>query len=323
MGALLRAALALLLIFGAATPSQAADVRFATWNIANFWHVPGEYLRPARGGGPGLIRLRADYDAIRAVIGQLGADVIGLQEMASPEAVRALFPEEEWGLVFSGRLADDLAADPNKLDRPETRDIYTAIVYRKHLAELVAVERLRGLSQPETGDDGETRYTREGTAAKLRIGGREAWVASLHLKSGCARPNDLENHSDPDRPWVERACKMLAAQIPVLERWVDDKIAAGEHVILLGDFNRQLDRGDDDVRADLDDKDPADLLLTPHRQKILCPAHRHDPQVSVDYVIISESLRERARLGNPAPIVPVISEKISDHCPVWLGIDWD
>ncbi len=319
---MLRAALIVLLGLAAA-PAQAADLRFATWNIANFWHVPGEYLRPARDGGPGLIRLRSDYDGLRGVSGQLGADVIGLQEMASPEAVRALFPEDEWGLVFSGRLADDLAADPDKLKRPESRDIYTALVYRRHLAEVVAVERLRGLSQPETGNDGETRYTREGTAAKLRIGGREIWVASLHLKSGCARANDLETHSDPDRPWVERACRILARQIPELERWVDDKMAAGEHVILLGDFNRQLDRGGDDVRADLDDKDPADLFITPHRHKILCPAYRPTPQTSVDYVIISESLRDRARLGNPSPSVPVISEKISDHCPVWLDIDWD
>jgi endonuclease/exonuclease/phosphatase family metal-dependent hydrolase len=313
----------LLLLAGVVQSASASDVRFATWNIANFWHVPGEYLRPARGGGPGLIRLRSDLAAIRAVIGQLGADVIGLQEMPSPQAVRALFPEEEWGLVFSGRLADDIADAPDKLDRPETRDIYTAIVYRKHLGEVVAVERLRGLSLAETSDDGEVRYTREGTAAKLRIGKREVWVVSLHLKSGCAHPNDLETHADPERPWVERACKMLAAQIPVLEQWVDEKIARGEHVILLGDFNRQLDRGNDAVRADLDDKDPADLLLTPHRQTILCPAHRHEPQVSVDYVIISESLREHARLGNRAPTVPVISEKISDHCPVWLDIDWD
>ncbi len=313
----------IVLLAGLAAPAQACDLRFATWNIANFWHVPGEYLRPARGGAPGLIRLRSDYDGLRAVIGQLGADVIGLQEMASPDAVRVLFPEDEWGLVFSGRLADDLAGDPDKLARPQTRDIYTAIVYRKHLAEVIAVERLRGLSMPETGDNGETRFTREGIAARLRIGGREVWVASVHLKSGCTRPNDLENHSDPDRPWVERACKLLAAQIPVLERWVDDKLAAGEHVILLGDFNRQLDRSDDDVRADLDDKDPADLFITPHRHEILCPAHRPTPQTSVDYVIISESLRERVRLGNPAPTVPVISEKISDHCPVWLDIDWD
>jgi len=320
---MLRAAVLLVCLAIAPVPASAADVRFATWNIANFWHVPGECLRPARDGGPGLIRLRSDLEGIRGVIGQLGADVIGLQEMASPEAVRALFPEDEWGLVFSGRLADDLAADPDKLESPSTRDIYTAIVYRKHLAEVIAVERLQDLSQPETGDDGETRYTREGTAARLRIGDRAVWVASLHLKSGCVRANDLENHSDPERPWAERACKILAAQIPVLERWVDAKIAAGEHVILLGDFNRQLDRSDDAVRAELDDMDPADLFITPHRHEILCQAHRPQPQVKLDYVIISESLRERARLGNAAPTVPVISEKISDHCPIWLDIDWD
>jgi hypothetical protein len=78
----------------------AETLRVATWNIANFWHVEGEHLLPARDGGPGLQRTAEDYDAIRAVVDALDAHVIGLQEMGSPEAVRLIFPNTEWDMAF-------------------------------------------------------------------------------------------------------------------------------------------------------------------------------------------------------------------------------
>ena len=48
----------IVLLAGLAAPAQAGDLRFATWNIANFWHVPGEYLRPARGSATPRPRCR-------------------------------------------------------------------------------------------------------------------------------------------------------------------------------------------------------------------------------------------------------------------------
>ncbi len=59
---MLRAAVLLLLLALAPVPAGAADIRFATSNIADFWHAPGVNLRPARDGGPGLIRLDVDWD---------------------------------------------------------------------------------------------------------------------------------------------------------------------------------------------------------------------------------------------------------------------
>lgn len=89
--------------------------RVAIWNIANFWHVPGEYLRPGQDGGPGQIRTEPDFDAIRALAASLNADVIALQEIASPEAARIAFPEADYDLIFSDRFVTDLAANPDKL----------------------------------------------------------------------------------------------------------------------------------------------------------------------------------------------------------------
>lgn len=298
-------------------------MRFVTWNIENFWPTPGEYLRTGLDGEPSRIRIASDYDAIRAVIAQLGADVAGLQEMASPEAVRTLFPEGDWGLVFAKSFEEDLAADPGKLSDPARRDIYSAIVFRRTSAALVAEERILGLRIPEPKRDGAMGLTREGVAAKLRFGQRELWVASIHLKSHCAEVDDPFGFCDPADPETQTACRILAAQILILKSWLDAKLAAGEDVILLGDFNNQLMRPGNTVRVALDRDVPGGLSYVPSSFTTLCAAFRDEPRPSIDYIVISPGLRKGARLGNPTPKLNFISDKISDHCPVWLDIDFD
>ena len=283
----------------------AAPLRLATWNIANFWHVEGEHLRPAANGGPGLIRSGADYDAIRGVIEELDADVIGLQEIASPDSAHALFPAAEWDLVFSRRFEDEIAQDPGKLDSDQTRDIYEALVVRRDAATVVGTERIELDILHEDG-----RPVREGTAALLDANGFRFWAVALHLKSGCFTDNDLTQRSD---------CRTLARQIPVLEDWIDAKSALGLPVVLLGDFNRRLDRGVDVVREDLDDNDPVDLFKVPHRQDLVCTAFNSAPTTSIDYVIVNEALWDLVRVPD-IPKLDVADPQISDHCPVFVDV---
>ena len=100
-------------------PSRAQTLRVATWNIENFWHVEGGiFAGPYKGRD--TLRYKDDYAALRATIEALDADVWALQEMGSPEAARALFPEDQWQLVFSARY-----------DRAAQRDIYTALAVRR------------------------------------------------------------------------------------------------------------------------------------------------------------------------------------------------
>jgi hypothetical protein len=297
-------------------------MRFVSWNIENYWPVPHEHLRVSKiSGEPSLVRIDSDYDAIRAVIGQLGGDVFGLQEMASPEAVRTLFPEKDWGLVFAGNFADDLARDPDKLSDPRKRDIYPAVVYRRTSAQLVAEERIPGLRMPEPEPDGSIGYTREGIAAKLRIRNREVWVASIHLKAFCAEVLDPFTYSNPAEPMRTVACQILAAQLPILRAWVAAKVQAGEDVVLLGDFNNQLARTDSKVGAYLNEGIPGGLIATPGDRTDLCTAFRDEPRPSIDFIMITQGLAERAR-RNSMPKLNILSEKISDHCPVWLDIDF-
>ena len=77
------------------TTSDHQSLRIATWNIANFWHMPNEHLRPQRNGNDGLQRTESDYNDIKSIISELDADVWGLQEIGSPEAAESLFPNSD------------------------------------------------------------------------------------------------------------------------------------------------------------------------------------------------------------------------------------
>ena len=290
------------------TANSDGPLRFATWNIANFWHVEGEHLRPKRNGDPGQTRSAADYDAIRDVILKLDADVIGLQEIGSPDGVRLLFPSSDWDMVFSKRLTDDLATNPDQLDVDSERDIYTALVVKRGAARIVGTERIELNNLGGSPD-----RNREGTAALLDVNGQEVWVASIHLKSGCF--TDDIGSSD--------TCKTLARQIPILEDWLDAKSSAGIPVALLGDFNRQIDRGVDEVRKDLDDGQPVGVFKFPHKEPLLCEAFKPTPRTSIDYVIVNEPLWEFVKQPIDTPNLNISDRQISDHCPVFVDVDFD
>jgi endonuclease/exonuclease/phosphatase family metal-dependent hydrolase len=154
---------------------------------------------------------------------------------------------------------------------------------------------------------------REGTAALLDVDGERFWIASIHLKSGCFTDNDLTLEGD---------CRTLAKQIPILEDWFDAKVSSGISVVLLGDFNRQLDRGNDVVRLDFDDNDPTDIFKIPHRQELACTAFRPGVSTSIDYVLMDEGMFEFAVV----PAIPKLDfsdDQISDHCPVFVDIKFD
>jgi endonuclease/exonuclease/phosphatase family metal-dependent hydrolase len=311
---------------------EARQVRFVTWNIANFWHVPGQPLRITN-RGPSEVRIASDYDGIRAVIAQLGGDVFGLQEMGSPQSVRALFPKADWGMVFEGRFNDDLSSGRINLSNPRKRDIYTAIVFRRHAMTLIRTERIRALALPEPAR-GITYSTREGIAALFDIVGQKIWVVSLHLKSGCWRPSMAGTQAAPevkpvlaeseDQAVTEpenttiKSCLMLARQFQDLETWLDAKLKAGERVILLGDFNRELAAKNDPLSTDLNDGDPMPLHVVPGADKLRCDAYG-PAKISIDYIVLSDNLRRQLRRGSH-PKYNITSAKISDHCPVWADL---
>jgi endonuclease/exonuclease/phosphatase family metal-dependent hydrolase len=303
-----------------ATSAQAEqNIRVATWNIANLWHVAGEYLRPGRDGGPGQIRQDTDYAAIRAVAEELKPDIIGLQEMGTPEAARIAFPEDKFELIFSARFDADLKEDPGKLNDPKKRDIYTALALRKGVVKVIEIKPISELSIK----DSEGHPVRDGTAVLVEAGGKRFWAVSLHLKSGCPRVTDPYTYKNPSKPSAEEACAMLVRQAPILEDWIDAKEAESQDFVLLGDFNRVFDIGNEMIWAELDDRDPPtlDLFMVPFRQEIVCTGHSPDPDKSIDYVIANKRLWAAA-IPSKAPKIDVPGANVSDHCPVFLDFSF-
>jgi len=151
-----------------------------------------------------------------------------------------------------------------------------------------------------------------GTPQELRL-------LSVHLKSGCSRDT-----LDSTRP----NCVQLAAQVPVLERWIDSQAASHVPFAVLGDFNRDLRREPAGVSlwGDIDDSDPqeADLVNTAEGQ----PFQNCSPSQTfggyIDYIILGRKMarglvadsfgRELFRPKDAS------RRKLSDHCPVFVRI---
>lgn len=278
-----------------ASAAQAETLRVATWNIENFWHVAGESLRgPYKGRDQ--VRTAQDYDDLRAVIARIDAHIWGLQEMGSPESVRALFPEDTWTLVFSARY------NPRN-----PRDIYTALAIRTDTAEVMETTQIP-LSVRGTN--------REGTAARLNLGQEEVWVASVHLKAGC-------RNDDPDTSRRDQ-CEVMAQQLPILEDWIDARLDTG--VLIMGDFNRHLMgetrsiEGEDPVWQDLADGAPQRLLAFPFASQVNCPEGRYGNRTwPVEFILMNADWAQRSQ---PGPYMQSMGgSALSDHCPVMVEFD--
>ena len=275
--------------------AHSQTLRFATWNIENFWHVEGESLRgPYKGRD--TIRFAHDYAAIQATIARLDAHVWALQEIGSPKAAHLLFPDTHWTLVFSRRYAPENA-----------RDIYTALAIKKGAIEILSTNQI------PLNVSGSVR---EGTAAHLKIGPRTVWAASVHLKSAC--PSHIPNQS------AKRACQIMAQQIPILETWIDTHLDQG--ILIGGDFNRRFMgdtafvEGVDPVWLDLADEEPSRLLSFPFSPTVNCPEGRYGARTwPVDFILTNEIW---ARASQPGIYVyPMGGEGLSDHCPVMVEFD--
>lgn len=79
---------------------------------------------------------------------------------------------------------------------------------------------------------------RPGLALTLQIGGKKIRFLTLHLKSACVSPLDrgrLDASSRDDDP-----CPVLQQQIAPLEAAIESLPQGVDHVVVLGDFNRNL-----------------------------------------------------------------------------------
>jgi endonuclease/exonuclease/phosphatase family metal-dependent hydrolase len=150
------------------------------------------------------------------------ADVIAFQEVSGVAAVR-----EALGAA---------AADYEVCSYAGYKVQRLAFAWRKSLgAPIGPCQDFRELSLPHLPPKDQVR---PGFAVTLQIGGKRIRFLTLHLKSACVSPLDrgqLDGNKGPNDP-----CLILQQQVAPLEAIVESLANGVDHVVVMGDFNRNL-----------------------------------------------------------------------------------
>lgn len=236
---LLRCLLILLLLPGiaGAVSAGAAELVVATWNIEHLAAADGAGCRP---------RVEADYAILRAVADRLGADIIALQEIENADAAARVFPPPRYDLVISPRRVRMQQTCRHRPGQRRTAQRTGFAIDRERLTALGL--RYRALPPfQEIGVGGRrwgTRIAIEPIATPARGVPASLELMALHLKAGCAWGR--LGAADTVAPIRRTQCQVLRRQRGVLAEWIDARAAAGQPLVLVGDFNRQLDQRNDD-----------------------------------------------------------------------------
>jgi endonuclease/exonuclease/phosphatase family metal-dependent hydrolase len=286
----LLAALALFASACTGTPSPASSstagptIKLASWNMEHLAESNGSGCRP---------RTDADYASMRAYVDGLGADVIAFQEVESQAAAERVFDPALYTVVIEDRVGTNRGGFCRGREGLTINAQRTGFAVRKG----IPFDRQPDFTAVQVGNPD----LRSGVDLIVRPrGGEPIRVLSVHLKSGC---------SSGDR---NEACPVLFEQVPVLERWIDERAAEGVRFAVMGDFNRRLAMPNDSVWADWDDASPAnaDLSLASGDQPARCNPRYRD---YIDLILLDRRATEDFRGFEEKTFE---GEGLSDHCAV-------
>ena len=291
---MIRVALCLLLLTGptaaaelpATDPPAAAasgsGLKVATWNL--------EWLTARPKGDPGLPddagpKAAEDIAALRGYAGALDADVVAFQEVDGPEIAAQVFTPDRYAIYATNDQVTQRVgfAVRRGLQVERNPDLAGLDVYP------AARHRLR------SGAD----ITLVLPAGRLRL-------LAVHLKTGCH-----DAHLDS----ASRNCETLRRQVAPLQGWIAQRREEGVPFVLLGDFNRRMDRPRDDLMAALTSSGP--LLRATEGHGSPCWGGGS----FIDHIMAGGAARGWMQPDTLRVLVyretsPEAKEHLSDHCPV-------
>ncbi len=267
--------LALLL---ASLPSWALDLKVTTWNLEWLTDNPAGLPRDARP------KAAEDIARLRGYAEQLKADVIGFQEVDGPAIAARVFAPEHYVLHLTQ-------------DRVTQR---VGFAIRRDLT-FTANPDLVALSLPDTG-----ARLRSGADITLRTPGGFLRILNVHLKTGCNR-DPLNSRGRPQ-------CETLRAQIPAIQGWMAERQRELVPYLIVGDFNRQMDRNDQLLAAL---KATAPLTRATEGKSNPC----WGGAAFIDHILAGGAARgwlhpETLRVLQYREQGTEWRERLSDHCPV-------
>ena len=188
--------------------ARAAELKIATWNLD--WlttRLAGDRWLP-----PDVVpRSDADFVRLAQYAHELNADVVAIEEVDGFAAASKVFPREE----------------------------YSVHMTRDHVIQRVGLAIRRGLRydiNPDLTALGDN-HLRSGADITLHLGGSDLRVLAVHLKRGC-------NVSPKGKKAKNTICEELFGQMGPITDWIRSRTTEGMPFIILGDFNRWMDKAD-------------------------------------------------------------------------------
>jgi len=189
---------------GAAPPAGDGGhtVNIGTFNV--------EWLGSEKAGGL-KARSDKDYKDMASVIKASGADVLGLEEVGTPEALDRLItylPGYDYVIGTTG------VREGGKAQR-------IAILYDSNKVQVdkSSMEEIKEVMIPEIAGEGRLRAP---VAVKMKSGNFDFTMVACHMKAR----------------FDEEAKEMRSAQAEKLNEWIDGKMKNGEKdIVVVGDFN--------------------------------------------------------------------------------------
>ena len=252
------------------------------------WNI--QHLRDSAGEGPNP-REEPDYFRLRRYATMLEADVVAVQEVENEIALGKVFDPTLYQFFVSKRSHSQRTA----------------------FAVLKSTQATR---HPDLGGLNVTGRLRHGVDIEIATGGKSIRLLAVHLKSFCFdRPLFSSGNED---------CKKLALQVPILERWIDDRVTEGTPFVVLGDFNRRFHSNGDEFWLEIDDGQPKglDLRRPTEGARSECWGGRYPRYI--DHIVYGRVVAEWVIPGSFEQLLYTESDKenvLSDHCPISVTLD--
>lgn len=256
-------------------------LRLASWNL-QFLDVMGHGQR-ARG--------KADLQALARYAKRVDADIVAVQEVASTEALAAVFPPEQYAYYLAHKGGPQ----------------HVGFAYRKRLPVRI---------HPDV-DALAVGGLRAGADLSVQLGAQTLRILSIHLKAFCV-VGALDQRN--------KHCEKLAAQVPALEAWIDARARDGDPYVVVGDFNRVLGDGKDALYRELDDGEPASLQLQRASPRVRTRCLGGRTQSAIDHIVLGGAAGDWLQPGgfiefsyDPGDLQG--NYQLSDHCPIAVDLE--
>ncbi|MEA2879727.1 MAG: hypothetical protein QOF14_4923 [Hyphomicrobiales bacterium] len=280
-------AISLALVAAPATAAQKAKtIKIATWNMA--WltdRMPGT---GGEGGVPGNVhhRSKADWKLVQKYAKRLNADIVAFEEVDGVAMAKK---------AYGTKYAFHSTTEPD-VQKP-------GFAIRKGI---------KFTPNPDFADldviADQPRSLRRGADVTVELDGKKIRMLAVHLKSGCPEQS-LDTSGDN--------CTLLKRQLPILARWVKDRVDENVPFIILGDFNRVFEDHEAFWTA-MNLNGQASLTRSTAGRTSKCWAGKH-PHF-IDHIVFGGATTQWARPSTFKVLVydetdPSFQDRISDHCP--------